>query len=394
MEKFLIIMLAALLLLTACQKTPEVDIVIQKDMEQMLEKAEATESIDNEPAALPLRERLGAPERYAREFSDHDGALYVNVDARVDLPDANNMPIFRVACADFEQSTVTALFQRLCGELEMQETSQELTKAEIEKRILLEKQMLEEMGDELSQYAQETSLAVIAELEAQYPSAPESREVWPCIGEMHKLGFYARGLGGEPTYSYIGVNAVCPGVANFVVENNNDLSEPVIERDDQGRIRSGVVVRRGAKIGFTDIRHGAGYALHPMGAITELSSVPGIAADYLDTTPAEAWRMAEELVKGTNMIPAAIYLAGYQEGDTAGGLTADTDNYAYSVFFRRIIDGIPCALTEGDASGDGDFSTRWYYEACSAIISDRGVVCFQWSSPHDIIDTVVESTEL
>ncbi|MEG1894566.1 MAG: DUF6034 family protein, partial [Clostridia bacterium] len=110
MKKLLIIMLAALLLLTACQKTPEVDIVIQKDMEQMLEKAEATESIDNEPAALPLRERLGAPERYAREFSDHDGALYVNVDARVDLPDANNMPIFRVACADFEQSTVTALF--------------------------------------------------------------------------------------------------------------------------------------------------------------------------------------------------------------------------------------------------------------------------------------------
>ena len=45
MKRTFVIALAILFLLTACQATPDAPIVVQKDMEQMLEKAQGTENI-------------------------------------------------------------------------------------------------------------------------------------------------------------------------------------------------------------------------------------------------------------------------------------------------------------------------------------------------------------
>ena len=45
MKKLFIFAFTAFLLLTACQPTPDAPIVVQKDMEQMLEKAQGTENI-------------------------------------------------------------------------------------------------------------------------------------------------------------------------------------------------------------------------------------------------------------------------------------------------------------------------------------------------------------
>ena len=44
MKKLFIFAFTAFLLLTACQPTPDAPIVVQKDMEQMLEKADRPEN--------------------------------------------------------------------------------------------------------------------------------------------------------------------------------------------------------------------------------------------------------------------------------------------------------------------------------------------------------------
>lgn len=76
MKKLIVLSLCATILLAACQPTPEKQVVIQKDMEQMIEKAQKTPGITQEAAQGGLRERLGAPQRYTADIVDKSGKFY------------------------------------------------------------------------------------------------------------------------------------------------------------------------------------------------------------------------------------------------------------------------------------------------------------------------------
>ena len=85
-------MLAAVILFTGCQSTPEQPVVIGKDMEQMLEKAQDTQA----PAeAQTLAGQYGIPERWTQEWSGADGKLTLRVDAPITVPE-NAMPVVKV----------------------------------------------------------------------------------------------------------------------------------------------------------------------------------------------------------------------------------------------------------------------------------------------------------
>ena len=58
MKRTFVIALAILFLLTACQATPDAPIVVQKDMEQMIERGAKPQ---DSPIAGTLRERLNVP---------------------------------------------------------------------------------------------------------------------------------------------------------------------------------------------------------------------------------------------------------------------------------------------------------------------------------------------
>ena len=78
-KRFIIILIAALLLLCACQPTPEEPVVLQKDQDLMIQKGEAT---------LPPEETYTPPEAPERwQYDYEEGALTVHVDAKVTVPD-------------------------------------------------------------------------------------------------------------------------------------------------------------------------------------------------------------------------------------------------------------------------------------------------------------------
>lgn len=92
------ILLLALALL-ACVPTPEADVVVQKDMDAMLEKAK-----DETEDTRPLREQLGVPDgTYTYTTTAVEQRLTVTVDAPVSVPDTNRLPIIRVRKARFSQ---------------------------------------------------------------------------------------------------------------------------------------------------------------------------------------------------------------------------------------------------------------------------------------------------
>ena len=121
-------------LLVSCQATPEKEIVVQKDMEQMIEKAQATVSPEIEKQSLVTRYAI--KEHIDNQMSEADGKLKISIDADVFVPDTDVIPMVSVQPGRFSQETVSALFSALCGDTPMYETRNEHTKEEIQQVIL------------------------------------------------------------------------------------------------------------------------------------------------------------------------------------------------------------------------------------------------------------------
>ena len=82
----------ALSLFTGCQQTPEAPIVVQKDADAFIEKAQAAPETANPDQSPSLRAQTGAAEWVEYSETVLDGRLAIQVDAPVILPDAAAMP--------------------------------------------------------------------------------------------------------------------------------------------------------------------------------------------------------------------------------------------------------------------------------------------------------------
>lgn len=110
MRKALCICLAVAVMLgifTGCQPTPEQPLVVSKNTENLLKKAQAEETAQthNESTAVNLYERLNAPQNYETDLTSKTGNLSVHVDAQVVLPDCE-IPIYRIRPALFSTEQV------------------------------------------------------------------------------------------------------------------------------------------------------------------------------------------------------------------------------------------------------------------------------------------------
>jgi hypothetical protein len=132
-KKLFVWILTAAVLFTACQPTPEADIVIQKNTEQMIKAAKQTPEAAE---AMTLAEAYVIPETLSYTENDVDGKLVIEVDASIELPSVNMLHIARVNAADFSQETVSLMFDRLCGDYEMIQTPQKATKEQIKRDIM------------------------------------------------------------------------------------------------------------------------------------------------------------------------------------------------------------------------------------------------------------------
>lgn len=106
-------LMAVVFALAACQSTPDKPVVVQKDMEQMIEKADASDAAEETPG-MTIKERVGAPETFV--YENTKGNFTVNANAPVFVPDADSMPIIRVRQGEFTQEQVSAYWDALVGD--------------------------------------------------------------------------------------------------------------------------------------------------------------------------------------------------------------------------------------------------------------------------------------
>ncbi len=145
----------------------------------MLERAQSKPQMNQ-----TLQKRLTCPERVVEELHPINDIITIRIDADVRIPDVDKIPVMRTHAADFSQETVSLLFQRLCGNVNMFKLPSGMTKSEIEEKILDYKRMLSAPDGAYSQEALASYQETLALLEAQYPAAPETLTPVPCNGQL------------------------------------------------------------------------------------------------------------------------------------------------------------------------------------------------------------------
>ena len=109
--------LFALLLLAACQPTPEVDPVTNK-AEGRLEQLIVAAPEESAAPVRTVRERVGAPEAVQEDLTGHvyGGQLIVHIDAQVEVPEVSRVPVYTVRFRTFSTEEKEALTKKLLGD--------------------------------------------------------------------------------------------------------------------------------------------------------------------------------------------------------------------------------------------------------------------------------------
>ncbi len=376
-----IILIASLLLLCACVPTPEEPIVIGKDQTGMLDKAK--ETLAPELLEKPLNERLEVPDRLT--YTYQKGDLTIDAEARIIVSDGE-LPIVRVYPADFDQKTVTDLWNVLIGDLAMVETDT-TTRGDLEKMMDYYSRVISgELTQEQVEITVEEAEEKLNALKQQYLLAPEDGERPIADGTLREayLDSVSQRNAAKRTelhaYNY-------EERISFSVDNNYDNADMVVTTvhyDENGNEsgKGGVPVRRDAQLHY---RAEADKAIDCMNDVVQLDAddpTPSVAGAKLQMTPKEACEATEAFLKNAHLADRFTVRHIWLVTDM------DEKNYCYRVECARTVNGSPCLWSEnvwGDAS---DMSLpEWCYEKMMLYISDRGINRFSWTAPLSPGDT-------
>ncbi len=396
--KRIISMFLLLLLLIACQPTPNEPVVVGKDQSKMIERARR--EIPEEQRAMSIRERLGVPERLT--YSYHKGNLTIEADAKIVVPDGE-LPIVRVFPREFDQATVTTLWNVLIGDTPMQIQQEGMTKAEIAEE--LEAMIAALDANEPQAFGFETVEQLekrITLYQKKYNEAPDVLDGEPADGTLYTESEYDNS--GNVTASHTCVRAVSKETGvRFIVSNGYDNDAPIetILYDDIGReigysVRS--VERRSS---FVFIKNNEAQAPCFIWG-DELSFNDPCPAGILGTvtvTPQRAKEHAEAFLKDARLDGAYAVRRVFVITDS------DATEFAYRIVCTHTVGGCPVLMTgnTGEAENadmdfgedeNDDYAEIWQYEQFWIDVNDSGVYCVQMHQPLAIGDVVTERSYL
>jgi hypothetical protein len=380
----------ALALLLGCQATPEQPVVVQKDMAQMVEKAQATPEALT--PGLSLRERIGAPETYITDIEAYNGDLIVSVNANVTVPDSAGISMTRVERSYFTQEEADRMLDVFLQGATLYDIDLSLTKAEVQEKLMMYYAMRDgsipididgEHPDDPGKLKQ-----IIAGYEAMLADAPETKTAVDADTEFHTPKMLV-----NPDAKVIEGVATVNGKAAYLHINNGLFGENDVE-----------AVFINDKPQITDDFN----TCHYRGLTDEM--LPRVhVPDNFTMTESQAQEAAEDILARLGImgmacvdIQYAVMADGFI-GDVMlepGAVIApllENGKWAYSLQFQRAVSGIPVTLTEHYGSGstdENDVSEPWPYERLNIVVDETGVIYFDYLSPYLIKDTVTGDSSL
>ena len=377
---------AAALLLAGCAKSPENDIVTQKNTEALVSKA-----VQEEENRKPLAEnKEEAPEHYAWSYDNKDGTLHMEADADVALPEAETIPMYRLRCTGFTQEEVTGIYDYL---FEGQETytmeGNDFTKAKCEERIVELRRRLEELEQDTEndpgyiEQEKETAQQQIDDLTAQYDSLPEESQLKKVPVDSTLTDKTWSMLRGEET-----VEETYPGL-DCQSDNKDFLAVSNMPVDSPGWPSLSY-----QKEGKYNYMPDGGIVVTPQEADEKKS--PELTYSY-----EEAKALADGVFAAAGLEVELVetkLLSGYTETGSEENddlIIHNRDDYtAFRFFYTRIVDGTPVAATTSSTVPEDDTALIWPYEKITVDITETGIQNINWDSPMALDETVANDVPI
>ncbi len=388
MKRIFLILLAGIFL-CACVPTPDEPIVVGKDQSAMIEQAKAT--IAPKLMQLSIRERLDVPERL--KYSYHKGKVSIEADAKIVVPDGE-LPIVRVYPTNFDQQTVTNLWNVLIGDMPMTAKQNADTKDVIAARMQTLMTAID--NNDLERYhfsSVEEAEQAIEVLKSTYQAAPEAA-AGETVDAALQRGVQLDDHGKEvASHTYLSAVSEEMGI-HFSVNNSWNNKETIIGTayDEYGRA-VGTTVRQvvsGSDFSFYKQNESQIVCYIWERELSFSDGCPEECKGSVTITPAEAKALAEDFLAQSGMDSSyrasRIFLIRDQENTV----------YSYRVVCAHTVNGcetlMPANLIEVDA--EDDYAPIWKQERFTVDVNDNGVYNINLDSPIAIGDTITEQSNL
>ena len=429
-------------LFAGCQKSPEKEIVSNKDMDNMIEQAQDTQASTTEVAEVAKDY-----DTYQTDIKDDSLHVTVHADAQVDIPDTSQLSIFRVQQKQFDQIFLdqvrTALFgnQTLYDGIALRQS----TKAALEEAIRNCKQEIEDVKNN-NLYSDDDKEVYISEyqnnlneLQSQYETAPESIDytTYPTDNQMHSI---TELLAQDPDNDYYnwqnGFDGANASIFYAINDSKNGSYQSLYMQNNENY---GNLLRyRSSKLGYIDVGSsviGEGsfsdivteeyrfatqtaellWPADEKPSMDEIEMMYDISEDKFCENPkdkttiseSDAREKADTLLQTLGMDDFAYYNGGlvcevtsnYHIEDAGQELAQYPCRTIYAFRYQRCIDGVFVNNDGGSKivdewQGDTYNKKLWSTEDIAIFVDDDGIVGFDYLVPLEVTDTVVEKSTL
>ncbi len=398
MKKTGMLVLSLLILINAaaCQATPEKDIVVEKNLENMIEKATQTVSgAETQGQGMSLAEKLGALQTYKTDLADAKGKVTIHVDADVQIPDVSGVSVQRVERWKITQAQVDVLISQLMGGGSLiSGDAYQLTKSEIQQQIMeirAAKQSAPSDNSEKNLKAAGMLDAKLAELKELLKTAPDKRTDVPIDGKLQPMKqdvdyaagdkLYALAVTAQGDHKSLRVYNYAKEAGNFIryASEKNTFAQEMSYFSSED-----------------EIKHAEAQGYSSYISSEELAQIPKVTLSEND-----AKAKAEALIAALGIGNMTCYSSDIKYGGNYDR-TPDQTKYANprkSVWFLRYgrsVSGVTATYTPWDCiKVEKDAQTApWPYEDMTFAIDDSGIVGFEWQSPYLVTDTVTENSNV
>ena len=374
---------------TACQPTPENGIVQGKDGGEFQEAVKGDYSSEEDLD-------FGTPERITEKFQNASGKLTVHLDAPVEVPETNALPVIEVTPRAFTQQDADAIVEALFKGKPLlpirDYDNNSMTKQEIQDTIVSLGALIAQLEscDPVSEEGQklyerfglipETATsadvqAVIQSLQEEIQSYQEQFDSAPDEDVMMEPSTTLADLGG----GIYGIEVSCD------LENSKNawLNMSTFNMRSKAEFRSGVPY---------------GY-LPTMLRQEEGTNVP-------DVSQADARSQADAVVTALypddSLVLSAYGLFARDDSDmsdsNAQPLDISTAPKAYIFVYMRAVGGVPATYTMQDCASllsmEDNVTNPLAYERIEVLIDDTGIVKVEWYSPMQQGETLAQNVEV
>lgn len=375
---FLLIIL--LVMLSACQSTPQEKVVIGKN------DGKLEEIIENSHSDIAKIDKVKESEIWKETFSTKDNCVVFEIDSEIYVPEVDGFPVVYISPKNITQKMADMVLDTLIGSNTLYEESEEMTKREIKREII------------------NIEYAIANEYTKYKESDPEEYEylikrATLRLEELYKLFESAPEVPSNTASRYFNVpdGSECEG-ENAPLIDNGTLTKEQVERIESEQLAGQKVIKGEVDLGKEEMAKIEIYKYSPVnqgiwfknGDVDRMITFDPIVADI---SKDEAIDVARKALESMGLEDFELYQTGYSRVWNQG---EEEETYAVKFLFKRVVNNVSISHVDESKyrSGGQSFMEPWGSERIWIAIDKTGILSFRYSYPIKIDEIANDNVDI